>query len=178
VDRVFEEIAMFRPEGGGQQQGEMDYKSFLDFVLAMENKRTPQGLAYLFRLLDVRGDGYLDSFTITYFFRDIVQILLDNGIEAAKMEDVTDEIFDMVKPTDPSRITLKDLLRSGCGGTVVDMLVDINGFWAYDNRESLVDWDEDEDGGGAEQPEGETGDAEQTDHGEDLIGEAEAMLGM
>ena len=48
-----------------------------------------------------------------------------------------DEIFDMVKPEDPMYITFADLMRSGAGHTVVSMLVDVNGFWTYDNRESL-----------------------------------------
>lgn len=48
-----------------------------------------------------------------------------------------DEIFDMVKPADPTFITLADLLQSSAGHTVVSMLVDTNGFWMYDNRESL-----------------------------------------
>lgn len=48
-----------------------------------------------------------------------------------------DEIFDMVKPADPTFITLADLLLSSTGHTVVSMLVDTNGFWMYDNRESL-----------------------------------------
>jgi len=33
IDRIFEEYQTF--------EGEMDYKTFLDFVLAMENKKTP-----------------------------------------------------------------------------------------------------------------------------------------
>ena len=28
-----------------------------------------KALQYLFRLLDIRGQGYLDSFTLSYFFR-------------------------------------------------------------------------------------------------------------
>lgn len=32
----------------------------------------------------------------------------------------------------------------------MEMLIDINGFWAYDNRESLVYDDDDEEGGGEE----------------------------
>lgn len=48
------------------------------------------------------------------------------------------EIFDMVKPKDPCRITLQDLIASGVGDTVVTILTDVNGFWAYDNRENLV----------------------------------------
>ena len=82
-----------------------DYKTYLDFVLAMENRKEPQvlvlchvrhvptktsslsllhamfclswhnnkALQYLFRLLDIRGQGYLDSFTLGYFFRVSVQ---------------------------------------------------------------------------------------------------------
>ena len=33
IDRIFEEYQTF--------EGEMDYKTFLDFVLAMENKKSP-----------------------------------------------------------------------------------------------------------------------------------------
>lgn len=44
----------------------------------------------------------------------------------------------MVKPTDPLRITLQDLVRSGQGDTVVSILTDLNGFWSYENREVLV----------------------------------------
>ena len=36
IDRVFEEYQTY--------EGEMDYKNFLDFVLAMENKKSPQSL--------------------------------------------------------------------------------------------------------------------------------------
>jgi serine/threonine-protein phosphatase 2A regulatory subunit B'' len=42
----------------------------------------------------------------------------------------------MVKPADPYQITLKDLKVSGVGHTIVSILTDVNGFWAYDNRES------------------------------------------
>lgn len=33
-----------------------------------------------------------------------------HGAEIVHFEDVKDEIFDMVKPADPARITLSDLL--------------------------------------------------------------------
>lgn len=44
----------------------------------------------------------------------------------------------MVKPKDPLRITLDDLVRCGCGDTVVTILTNVQGFWEYDNREALV----------------------------------------
>lgn len=49
--------------------GEMDYKTYLDFVLALENRQEPQSLQYLFRILDFDHQGYLTSFTLNYFFK-------------------------------------------------------------------------------------------------------------
>jgi hypothetical protein len=52
--------------------------------------------------------------------------------------DVKDEIYDMVKPRDPLCITLEDLVECRVGHTVVTMLIDVNGFFEYDNREALM----------------------------------------
>lgn len=130
IDRVFEECLTY--------SGEMDYKTFLDFVLAMETKKSPQSLAYFWRLLDIKKQGYLDIFTINYFFREIVQRLRELDGDVASVEDVKDEIFDMCKPENPTRITFKDLQRCKVGDTIVSMLTDLNGFWEYDNRENLI----------------------------------------
>lgn len=46
-----------------------DYKTYLDFVLAMENKTTPQSIQYFWKILDVNRDGYVTVFTLNYFFR-------------------------------------------------------------------------------------------------------------
>ncbi|RXM91415.1 Serine/threonine-protein phosphatase 2A regulatory subunit B'' subunit gamma [Acipenser ruthenus] len=103
--------------------GEMDYKTYLDFVLALENRKEPAALQYIFKLLDIENKGYLNVFTLNYFFRD--------------------EIFDMVKPKDPCKITLQDLVNSSQGDTVTSILIDLNGFWTYENREVLVANDND-----------------------------------
>ena len=65
VDRVFQECLTYG--------GEMDYKTYLDFVLALENRREPQALTYFFRILDVRQEGSLNTFVFNYFFRDILK---------------------------------------------------------------------------------------------------------
>lgn len=44
----------------------------------------------------------------------------------------------MVKPTDPLKISLADLLACRQGGTIASMLTDVRGFWAHDNRENLL----------------------------------------
>ena len=65
IDRVFEECLTYG--------GEMDYKTYLDFVLALENRKEPQSLSYFFRILDVKHQGFLNTFCLNYFFRDILQ---------------------------------------------------------------------------------------------------------
>ena len=66
VNRVFQECHTY--------EGEMDYKTFLDFVLAMENKPDAPALQYFWRLLDFNKCGYLDIFAINYFFREASQL--------------------------------------------------------------------------------------------------------
>ena len=68
LERVFQECLTY--------EGEMDYKTYLDFVLAIENKREPAALQYLFRLLDIQGKNYLTRFDLNYFFRAIQQVKL------------------------------------------------------------------------------------------------------
>lgn len=43
----------------------------------------------------------------------------------------------MANPKDGRQIRLEDLVKCGAGGTIVSILIDINGFYQYDNRESM-----------------------------------------
>ncbi|KAL4237736.1 Serine/threonine-protein phosphatase 2A regulatory subunit B'' subunit gamma [Mactra antiquata] len=130
LDRVFQECLTY--------EGEMDYKTYLDFVLALENRKEPEALRYLFRILDVQQRGHLNVFSLNYFFRAIQEQMRLHGQEPVSFQDVKDEIFDMVKPADPLKITLDDLVTCGKGDTVVSILIDLNDFWTYENREYLV----------------------------------------
>lgn len=136
LDRVFQECLTY--------EGEMDYKTYLDFVLALENKREPPALQYLFKILDVKHCRFLNMFSINFFFRAIQQGMEKHGHELVNVHDVKDEIFDMIKPVDPLRITLQDLINSSQGDTVINILIDVNGFVKYDNRELLALEDNDE----------------------------------
>ncbi len=81
--------------------------------------------------------GYLTPFTINFFFREISKKLQKNNVEVANVKDVNEEIFAMVMPSgNPLHITLQDLINCKCGGTVISILIDVDAFWAYDNRES------------------------------------------
>jgi len=130
IQRIFQECLTY--------DGEMDYKTYLDFVLAMENKSEPQSLQYLFRVLDTRHEGFLSVFSLNFFFRAIQEEMRKHGQDPVPFLDVKDEIFDMVAPADPLKINLGDLISSGQGDTVVSILTDLNGFWSYENREVLV----------------------------------------
>jgi serine/threonine-protein phosphatase 2A regulatory subunit B'' len=87
----------------------MDYKAFLDFVLAMENKKTPQALQYYWKILDVYHKGAVDSFVVNMFFKDVVKKLNSKDQLPYIIEDVIDEIFDMCKPKVKMGITFEDL---------------------------------------------------------------------
>ncbi|KAK0178320.1 hypothetical protein PV328_002280 [Microctonus aethiopoides] len=130
LERVFQECLTY--------EGEMDYKTYLDFVLALENRHEPQSLHYLFRILDIKNCGYLDTFCLNYFFRAIQEQMTKHGQERVSFEDVKDEIFDMVKPADACKITLQDLLSCGQGDTMISILIEFHGFWAYENREAMA----------------------------------------
>jgi hypothetical protein len=54
------------------------------------------------------------------------------------LDDIKDEIFDMIKPKDPIKITLKDIIESGMGHIFINILIDFNGFWSYEFRDTLA----------------------------------------
>jgi hypothetical protein len=55
--------------------------------------------------------------------------MLQFGMEPIRSEDIINEIFDMVGCRKHDKMTLDELIRSGVGGTVVSILIDVNGFW-------------------------------------------------
>ena len=61
--------------------GRLDYKGYLDFVIAHEHRSHPNAIHYFFRTLDLSSCGYLSVFDVNYFVRDIVQGLIDSGDE-------------------------------------------------------------------------------------------------
>lgn len=130
LDRVFQECLTY--------EGEMDYKTYLDFILALENRKTPQALQYLFKILDCEGEGAITMFSLNFFFRAIQEELVRHGQDVVDLQDLCNEVFDMVKPADPCRITLKDLIKCRQGDIIVSIMIDVNGFWTYENREALV----------------------------------------
>lgn len=130
LSRVFQEVRTYG--------GELDYKSYLDFVLATELRTTHASMRYIFTMCDMRRRGRLELLEIRHFFSDVARGMAAAGHEVADIGNICDEIFDMVHPANPSYITLEDLVRSKVGHTVLHLLTDVAGFWQYDNREYLL----------------------------------------
>uniref|UniRef100_A0A3B3SCV4 Serine/threonine-protein phosphatase 2A regulatory subunit B'' subunit gamma n=1 Tax=Paramormyrops kingsleyae TaxID=1676925 RepID=A0A3B3SCV4_9TELE len=112
LDRIYQECLTY--------DGEMDYKTYLDFVLALENRKEPAALQYIFKILDMENKGHLNVFTLNYFFR------VRNTVSERMGQD-----------TRQQEITLL-FFSFGQGDTVTSILIDLNGFWTYENREVLV----------------------------------------
>jgi len=130
VQRVFETSQTYN--------GEMDYKKYIEFVLAMENPASKPSFDFFWKILDINGDGLLTPFVVKLFYREVQAKLQENGFDPIKTEDVVMEVFDMVNPDTPMVVTRKDLERCRNRDTIILMLIDYKAFWRYDNRESLA----------------------------------------
>jgi hypothetical protein len=71
------------------------------------------------------------------------------GFDTVATSNVADEIFDMVSPSSPGKITLEDLRKSKMGAAACGILLDAQAFIAHDRREELREEEEEtlEDGG-------------------------------
>ena len=130
IDRLFEESVTY--------SGEIDFKVFVDLIIALENKKQAASLHYFFRILDMDRKGFLDTFNLYYFYRDIISLLKENNQDVISFEDIQTEIQDIVKPKIPEKITLEDLIACNQGDIVVTVLTDFRGFNDYESRESAV----------------------------------------
>lgn len=64
-----------------------------------------------FACCDLDGDGKLTSEEMRYFYRNQIHRITSLGQESINFEDVLCQMMDMVSPSNPTSITLDDLLR-------------------------------------------------------------------
>lgn len=129
ITRIYEECHTYT--------GEIDFKVYLDIILALENRLSKASQKFLFRLLDIHHKSKLTLSEIRYFVKDITQKLILTGHDAVDDANVCDEIFDMIHPKTPNYITLDDILKCKVGHTVCSILLDVAAFYTYDRREEL-----------------------------------------
>ena len=127
IDRIFEEYQKY--------EDAIDFKQFIDFVLAMENKREPASIQYIWRALDVYHNNKIDTFVINMFFKGVIKKLLNRNKGEYRIDDIKDEIWDMIGPKNQLYITLEDVLNSKYSDTVIALLIDAKAFYQHDQKE-------------------------------------------
>ena len=112
----------------------------MDLVIALENTDKPEGVHWIFRLLDIKEDGFLDKSTVSFFVQEAHNRMTLSGLDPIKKEDMLNEIYDLVNPKESSIITAQgffrslDLITSNVSDTVIAMLTDFTAFHIYDSR--------------------------------------------
>jgi serine/threonine-protein phosphatase 2A regulatory subunit B'' len=130
IDRIFEEYQKY--------ENAIDFKQFIDFVLAMENRKAPASIQYIWRAIDVYHKNAVDTFVLNMFYKQVVKKLLNRGKGEYKIDDIKDELWDMVKPKNENYITLQDVLSSTYSDTVLSLLIDAKAFYLHDQKEMQV----------------------------------------
>ncbi|KAI8825757.1 uncharacterized protein EV422DRAFT_139601 [Fimicolochytrium jonesii] len=140
VSRIF--------SGAGRGIGKFDamsYKEFIRFILAVEDKDTPQGIEYWFRCLDTDGDGVWSLWELKMFYEEQRARMREFRMaDPWDWDDFSCAILDLVNPVTPGQIRLSDLKRCKSAGLVFDMLFDIRKYDLYLRRidPSFREWDD------------------------------------
>ena len=132
VDRLFQETVTYG--------GELDFKGYLDLVLALENRDSVPAIKYWWRLLE--HDTILCESRMKSFIKSVIDTLVcrsEGPPPSYRVCDVYDELRDMLGMTLADEpVTLKILTKSKLASSVVAILTDAHAFYLYDNRESIL----------------------------------------
>ncbi|KAJ3120091.1 Serine/threonine-protein phosphatase 2A regulatory subunit B'' subunit alpha [Nowakowskiella sp. JEL0407] len=113
------------------------YRDFIWFILSVEDKKTPQGIEFWFRMLDRDGDGVLSLHELRYFYEEQWKRMLNGRMsDPWKFNDFVCSILDLVKPRDSERclITLQDIKKSGNAALFFDKIFDMRKYEIYMRR--------------------------------------------
>jgi len=123
----------------------MDFKGYLDLVLAIELRETPQAMKFWWNLIDDGKDtrsGKISEKHALFLIRSVLDTLILSGkVMPASIpfteNDVYDEFCDMLGLHD-QMISWKSIEKSRIGSSILAMLTDANAFYLYDNREAIL----------------------------------------
>ncbi|KPA80579.1 hypothetical protein ABB37_04779 [Leptomonas pyrrhocoris] len=128
IDRYFETNTLMT-------RSEMDYRKFVDFVIAVELLPQCSRPHFFWNILDLDGTGVVTPMIVNQFFRETHAKLVAAGLDVPSRETVVQEVFDLVEKAEPLRITRAEFVRSPQAGLFVGLLIDCLSFWTYENRE-------------------------------------------
>lgn len=61
----------------------MDYKTYLDLVLALENRSQPASIHFFFKIFDLDHQSYLDNTSMRFFLKAILEIVNDPALKVS-----------------------------------------------------------------------------------------------
>lgn len=128
IDRYFETNVMMAAS-------EMDYRKFVDFVIAVEMLPQCSRPNFLWNILDIEESGVLTPLVANAFFRETHAKLVQAGLFVPSRETVIQEVFDLIPSVETLRITRDEFVSSPQCGLFAALLIDCLSFWAYENRE-------------------------------------------
>lgn len=118
----------------------MDYKTYLNFVIATEHAATRPAMRYIWAVLDLDGTkSHIKISTLHCFCKEIASELLANGLMVdISAQSILSEIVDMINPAWHEWVTFDDIEKSGQQATVLPILLSYRNFYAYDCREQTA----------------------------------------
>ncbi|CAD7698499.1 unnamed protein product [Ostreobium quekettii] len=123
----------------GRTEGTMGLMDFTRFVVAWRDRSSKAAVRYFFSIFDAQNHGYLDYVDVRTFFKEIHELWKGSGQdsqdEPGMCENVVNEIFAMVNPASPGRITKDDLFKCGKAVTVIGILSDMWEFYRHEHGE-------------------------------------------
>ncbi|CUG81200.1 Hypothetical protein, putative [Bodo saltans] len=146
VHRVFE-CYVSGGSGGGGGDGDvdippptMDFKGFLNFVVATEHPHTFAAKRYLWRLLDIDDTrSHITIDALRCFTKEVSTMLVKSGLMTEthhiSSTSILSEVVDMINPSWHEHVTTGDLDRCKQHAIVLLVLLNFRSFYAYDCRE-------------------------------------------
>jgi Ca2+-binding EF-hand superfamily protein len=118
----------------------MDYKTYLNFVIATEHAATRPAMRYIWALLDLDGTKtHIKISTLHCFCKEIANELIAKGLMVdISAQSILSEIVDMINPAWHEWVTFDDIEKSGQQATVLPVLLSYRNFYAYDCREQTA----------------------------------------
>ncbi|XP_064394200.1 serine/threonine-protein phosphatase 2A regulatory subunit B'' subunit delta-like isoform X2 [Halichondria panicea] len=142
INRVLSGVVTRNRKGSQQEnqsaEAKMEYKDFVWFLLAEENKTSPRSIEYWFRVLDIDGDGVLSLFELVYFYEEILQRLQELNIDCLSVENTVCQILDMINPKEIGKITLRDLKSSKMTPVFFNTFVNVEKYLEFEQRDPVA----------------------------------------
>ena len=152
IDRVFAQAAMRFTSG---VPNKMSYDDFVWFILADEDKTSEVALEFLFRLVDLDGDGVIRDHEMKFFYDEQVQRLECVNQEAPAFRDIMCQMNDLIRPEREGQFRLGEFFRKrrNNAGVFFSVLLSLSKFMQYEQRDpfqqkqdqlnnpDMTDWD-------------------------------------